>query len=99
MEILTYCLPSLDCPSTTACTYFSTYGSGYFTVLMYFRTSRLCCLFLHRDILNLLASPSMPCITFIRALSAVPTAIELLSLFAMNRVTRHILSMWLLVPC
>ena len=41
----------------------------------------------------------MPCITFSSALNALPTAIALLSFFAIDRVTRYILKVRLLVPC
>ena len=51
------------------------------------------------DILTLLASPSMQWITLVSALTALPTEIELLLLFAMDRVTRRIVIVRLLVPC
>ena len=41
----------------------------------------------------------MPCITFARALTALPAAIALLLFFTMHRVTRRILRVRLLVPC
>ena len=97
--ILTYCLLSLNCPSLTAYTHVQTYASGYFPPLMYFRTSRLGCLLFHGDILTFLTSTSMPCITFISALPASPIKIALIPFFAMDGVTRHILSVRLIVPC
>ena len=97
--ILTYCLPSLYCPSLAAYTYFPTFTSGYFPPLMYFRTSRLGYLLFHGDFLILLEYPSIPCTIFISTFTTLPTAISLLSFFAMDRVTRQIFSVWLLVPC
>ena len=41
----------------------------------------------------------MPYITFISALNALPTAMVLFSFFAMDRVTRNIFRLRLLVPC
>ena len=41
----------------------------------------------------------MICITFISAFNTLPTMISILSFFAMERVTRHILSVKLLVSC
>ena len=79
--------------------YLPTSALGYFPPLIYFRTFWLGCLLLHGAILTLLKYPSMICITFISALTALPTEIALLSFFAMNRVTRHLLSVRLLVPC
>ena len=49
--------------------------------------------------MKLLASPSMPCTTFIITLAALPTTIVLLSFFAMDRVTRHIFRVRLIVTC
>ena len=81
-----------------AYTYLPTSASGYFPPLMYFITSRLGCFLFHGDILTLLESPSMQFITFISSLTALPTEIVLISFFAMDRVTRYILSVRLLVP-
>ena len=97
--ILTYCFIFMDCPSLTAYTYFPTSASGYFPPLMYFRTSGLGFLNFHGSILTFFESTSTPCINFISVLTAFPTAIELLELFTMDRVTRHLLSVRLLVPC
>ena len=96
--ILKYCLPSLDCPPLTVYTYFPTSTLVFFPPLIYFRTSRLGCLLFHGDILTLLESPSMPCITFISLLTALPTAIVLLSFFDVDGLTRHIIRVGLLVP-
>ena len=76
-----------------------TSASDYFPPLIYLRTSRLGCLFLHGEIFNLLESTSMLCNTFFRALTALSTVIALLFFLAMDRVTRHILKIWLLVTC
>ena len=96
--ILTYCLPSLYFPSLMVYIYFPSSASGYFLPLIYFRNSRLGCLLFHGDILTLLSSPSMPQIPFIVLLTTLPTAIVLLFLFEMDRVTRHLLRVRLLVP-
>ena len=70
--ILTYCLPSMYCPSLTEYTHLPDSAYRCFPPLIYFRTSRLGCLIFHA-ILTLLASPSIPCITFISALTALPS--------------------------
>ena len=97
--ILTCCIPSLDCPSLTPYTNLPTPASGYFSPFMYFKTSELVRLLFHGDILTFLESTSMPFITLISPLNALPTEIALLSLFAMDRVARNLLSVRLLVPC
>ena len=86
-------------PSLTSYMYFPTSASGYFLTLMYFITPRLGSLNFHGDILTLLASTSISCITLISALTSLTTEIALLLFFEMDRVIRHILSVWLLVPC
>ena len=97
--ILTYWLPYLCFTSMTAYTYLPTSSSGYFLPLMHFITSRLGCLLFYGDILTLFSYTSMSCITFISELTALPTALALLSLFTMYRLKRHLLSVWLLLPC
>ena len=72
-------------------THFPTSASGYFHPLIYVIMSRWVCLIFHADILTLLASPSIPWITFINALNYLTTVIALLLLFAMDRVTMHCL--------
>ena len=89
--ILTYFLPSLDCPYLTAYMYFPASISGNFPPLIYFRTYRLGCFLLHCAILTFWESTSIPCITFIIALTALSTAIVLLSFSAIYRVSRYIL--------
>ena len=56
-------------------------------------------MFFHGAILTFLAYSSMQGFTFISALTALPNAVALMSLFAMDRVTRNIFKMWLLLPC
>ena len=41
----------------------------------------------------------MPCIIFISTFNVLPTEISLLLFFAVDRVTRHIFKVRLLVPC
>ena len=57
------------------------------------------CLILHGTILTLLESPSMPCITFINELTALPNVIVMLSFFEMYRVTRNLFWVRLLLLC
>ena len=97
--ILTYCLPYLDFPSLTAYTYFPTSESGYFPPLVYFRTSRLGSLLFHGAIFTSLVYPSMSCITSVSSLTALTNAIVFLFFFAVDRVTRNIFKVRLLVPC
>ena len=85
--------------SLTEYMYFLTSTLGYFPPLIYLRNSRLGCLLFYGCILTFLESTSMPCINFISSLTTLPNAIQLLSFFEMDRVTRHIFSVWLLVPC
>ena len=96
--ILTFCIPSMDFTYLTAYMYFPTSASGYFPPLMYFRTFGLGCLIVHGAILTLLVPHLMPYITFIIELTALPIVTSLLSFFAIDRVTRNILSVWLVVP-
>ena len=81
-----------------AYTYFTTSTSGDCSPLIYFKTSRLGCLIFHGYILTFPASPSMQCITFIKALTALPTNILLLLFFVMDTVTMYYLIVWVLVP-
>ena len=80
-----------------AYTYFTTFASGYLPPLIYFRTSKLGFLILHGGILTLLESTSMSWINLTSVLTALPTAIVLLLLFVMERVTRNLLRVRLLV--
>ena len=48
--------------------------------------------------MTLLANTSMPCIIFISTFNVLPTEISLLLFFAVDRVTRHIFKVQLLVP-
>ena len=57
------------------------------------------CLILHGTILTLLESPSMPCITFINELTALPNVIVMLSFLEMYRVTRNLFWVRLLLLC
>ena len=55
--------------------------------MIYLLSSRL---LFHGAILTLLVYPSMPCIHFISAFSALPTVIDFLSFFTIDKITRHI---------
>ena len=57
------------------------------------------CLIFHGDIMTFLSSTSMTCITFVGTLTALTTALTLLLFLSIDRVTRHLVRVRLVVPC